>query len=275
MAGVLLALAAAGSWGTADYLGGLQAKRLPALTVALVSQTAGLVVLTSVLLVAGSWPADYEVLLIGAAAGVSAAIGVTALYKGLAVGPMSVVAPVSAMSGAVGVVVGLTRGDRPAGLQLGGIVLALVGVALASRAQQDRKTAVSPQALWLAALAALGIGVFVVLVDAGGRRDPIWTIASARVATVAVLLIPVAATRNTPRITSAQFGSLATIGSLDAGAGLLVALAAATGSLLAVIAAIVALYPAVTVVLARSLLHERLSPVQQIGVGSVIAIAVG
>jgi len=122
MLAMVLALASSCGWGSADFLGGLSAKRVPIVVVAAVSQAVGLAFTLLVVLAVHRGPDDVSVLWIGAIGGVLGAGGLSALYQGLAVGPMGVVAPIAALSGVVPVVVGLVaQGDRPAAVQVVGM----------------------------------------------------------------------------------------------------------------------------------------------------------
>src|SRR5436853_5809261 len=121
------------SWGTADFFGGLTTRRFGILLVGVISQAAGLVLTGLFILISGSPMPDGHGLLFGVAAGLCATIGLGALYQGLAVGPMSVVAPITALEVVVPVTVGFVRGDRPDPVQIAGIVIGVVGVVLASR----------------------------------------------------------------------------------------------------------------------------------------------
>src|SRR3954462_12525914 len=115
-----LALFSALSWGTADFFGGLTTRRLGILLVGVVSQGAGLVLTGAFIVIGGSPMPDGRGLLFGVAAGLCATIGLGALYQGLAVGPMSVVAPITALEGVVPVTVGFVRGGRPPAASWGG-----------------------------------------------------------------------------------------------------------------------------------------------------------
>ena len=193
-------------------------------------------------------------------------IGLAALYSGLAIGPMGVVAPITALSGVVSVCIGLARGDRPSGLQLAGIVVAIVGVVLASRTPEGHGEPVTARAVVLAVIAAVSLGVLVVLLDEGGRIDPAWTSAMVRVSALTLLAVAVLVRRPSFAMAGIQLGTLVVVGLLDNGANLLFALASSTGQLLSVIAVLAALYPVSTVLLARGVLHERLARVQVVGV---------
>ena len=220
--------------------------------------------------------------MLGLAAGVCGVIGLAALYSGLAIGPMGVVAPITALSGVVSVGIGLVRGDRPSGLQLAGIVVAIVGVVLASRTPEGHGEPVTARAIVLAVIAAVSLGVLVVLLDEGGRIDPAWTSTMVRVSALTLLAVALVVRRPSFAMARIQLGTLVVVGLLDNGANLLFAIASSTGQLLSVIAVLArkgiflnsvgdvallaALYPVSTVLLARMVLHERLARVQVVGV---------
>jgi uncharacterized membrane protein len=280
MLAILLALAASACWGSADFLGGLSAKRVPILAVAAVSQAVGLGFTLLVLLAIRRGPDDTSVVWIGAVGGLLGAAGLSALYRGLAVGRMGVVAPIVALSGLVPVVIGLVaQGDRPEVVQVAGMVLAIGGVVLAARARDEtaagRRVATG---VGLALLAAIFLGSMVLALDAGGDRDPIWTVFMVRVSSVAVLWLVVAARRPSFSTVRPNLATLVGAGVLDNLANLLFVLASARG-LLSLVAVLGSLYPVVTVVLARLVLEERLARWQLIGVvgalGGVALISLG
>ena len=271
MLGIVLALGAAAGWGTADFLGGLATKSLPIWVVSVVSQVAGLIFMGAVVLALGRGPDDVQVIWLGMAAGVCGVIGLSSLYTALALGPMGVVAPISALSVVVSVGAALARGDRPATLQFIGIVVAIVGVLLASRSPVGHGQPVTARAVMLSAVAAVAFGVLVIFLDRGARIDPAWTTVSVRVGAVALLGVIVAAARPAFTMTRPQMGSLILLGLLDNGSNLLFAVAASTGQLLSVIAVLAALYPVATVLLARAVLHERLARSQSAGVIAAFA----
>jgi uncharacterized membrane protein len=271
MLAIVLALAASGGWGSADFLGGLSAKRVPILVVAAVSQAVGLGFTLLVVLAVHRGPAEVSVLWIGAVGGLLGAAGLTALYQGLAVGRMGVVAPIAALSGLVPVVVGLVaQGDRPEGAQIAGMVLAIGGVVLAARARDEaepgRRLATGAG---LALLAALFLGSMVVALDAGGDRDPVWTVFMVRVSSVTVLWLVVAARRPSFAAARPNLATLVGAGLLDNLANLLFVLASARG-LLSLVSVLGSLYPVVTVVLARLVLDERLARWQLAGVAAAL-----
>jgi drug/metabolite transporter (DMT)-like permease len=262
---LLLALTSGLAWGAADFLGGLSARRRPLLAVVLLSQLAGTAAVAALVLLRGTPPPATGVLLLAAAGGVSGAVGLAALYRGLAVGRMGLVAPTAALSGAIPVAWGLVRGEDPAALQLLGIVVAIGGVVLAARAP-DPAGERTTRGLGLAALAAVTIGLVSVVLDEAGRHDPLYATLGVRVGALSLLLVAVLVRRPSLRVGARDGGRIALTGLLDNGANLAFAMAARGGGLLALNAVLGSLYPVTTVLLARLLLRERLSGVQAAGV---------
>ena len=265
MVSVVLALGAAASWGSADFLGGVSTKRLPILTVSVVSQFAGLVFTGVLVLASGAAMPGERALLMGLAAGGLGSIGLAALYSALAIGPMGVVAPLAAMSGIVPLAVGLIRGERPEPIQLVGVALALTGVVLAARHRDEAGTRVHPRAVALAVVAAVCLGFLVVLLDEAGRDSPAWAVLMVRVGALSLLAVALLVRRPSFSMDREQMVTLAGVGVLDNGANLLFVLAAQRG-LLSLISVLASLYPVTTVLLARVALHERLSRIQIVGV---------
>src|SRR4029453_16648904 len=132
MSAIVLALGASLSWGFADFFGPLKGRAFGALRVLVYVQLGGLFVITVIVAIRGRGPEDAEALLAIPAA-ISGTLGLYAYYRGMAVGAMSIVAPIAGVSAIVPVIFGIVTGDRPSTWQLLGIVCALAGVFLASR----------------------------------------------------------------------------------------------------------------------------------------------
>lgn len=268
--GVPFGLGSGLCWGTADFFGGVQARRLPALSVALWSQAAGALALAVALAVQGTRPTPSGFAW-GLAAGAGSGLALMLFYRGLAEGAMSVVAPVAACGAVVPVLVAPLRGEPPSAVAGLGIVAAVTGVVLVSRSPGPRRHPGSPQArvLAMALGAALGFGLFFVFVDAGtatAGASPLWVIAGARTSSLLVLVvIAVAGQRSQAGWPGRRIVPVALVGIADTTANLLFALAATSGNL-AVVGVLGSLYPVATVVLARWLLRERLSGGQNAGV---------
>ena len=285
MLAVALGLGSSLCWGLADFFGGLQSRKRAMLAVLLVSQgVALLLLLPFALALAGEGPSASAVgwAALGGCAGV---VALAAFYRGLAIGTMSVVAPISATGAAVPVLVGLAEGERPGALQVAGMLAALVGVILASRECEPAEgagaehRAAGRAAVGLALVAAVGFGTFFVGVDrASATAEVPWVIVISRSCSLVLVLIAVLIARPQLPREPANLAALGIIGVLDLGANGLFAVATTEG-LLSVVAVLGSLYPAVTVVLARFVLAERVSRLQELGVAltlaGVVAISAG
>ena len=271
MLGPLLALTASLSWGFGDFLAGLRTRRLPVVTVVVVSQAAGLATIALVVALRGVGPPDARYLGYAALAGVAGAIGITALYKGLAVGPMSIVAPISATAAVVPVVADLLEGGRPSSVQAAGIGLAIVGVVLASRSPGRRRRA---SGRGEGSRAGARRGALVRLPPRCARRGQQGgsVLGHAHDARHLVLALRADRDRASPSFALGRYDLpvLLLIGVLDTAGNALFAVAT-TKSLLSVAAVLGQLYPVVTVLLARLVLGERVSNGQGVGIGSAFA----
>src|SRR6185295_18372357 len=167
-----LALFSALSWGTADFFGGLTTRRFGVLLVGVVSQAAGLVLTGLFIVIGGSPMPDGR----GVAFGV--AVGLGALYQGLAVGPMSVVAPITALEVVVPVTVGFVRGNRPSGVQIVGIVVGVLGVVLAARETAADADATVPRirGVVYGVVAAVFLGLLVTFLNEAGKESAPWAV---------------------------------------------------------------------------------------------------
>jgi drug/metabolite transporter (DMT)-like permease len=286
--GLVLALASSACWGVSDFIGGLQSRRVPVLRVVYVSQAAGLVLLGLILAARGvAVPAPGRLWQAGLG-GLAGAAGLAAFYQGLAIGSMSIVAPIAATGVSIPVIAGILGGERPAAPQVAGIAAAVIGVLLASREQHPgRAHAVVPRraplevskrspaagrsaartSVALALASAAGFGCFFLGLRASARADPLWATCAARVVSVAALTAVAARSRGTfrGRADARAWCALAVVGILDVGANVLYAMATRHG-LLSIVSVMASLYPLGTVGLARVLLGERVGRLQEAGV---------
>ncbi len=271
--GIVLASAAAVAWGTADFLAGRASTRWPAAGVVLGVQGIGLAGLALVWLAFGAPSPPWRWTL--TLAGLAMALGLAALYGGLARGPVGVVAPLSALSGAVPVAAGWASGDSLGGWQLIGIGIALAGVALVARpigpVRSERGRVRSPVFWGLAA--ALALGSALTLLGWGGREQPLGSVLVTR-ASAAVAAAGWLAWR---RIRSGEswgsgrpFGLVTAAGLFDAAATLGFTVAAGLAPL-GVTGLLASLYPVTTVALAVVFLRERLGGVRLAGLVAVFA----
>ncbi len=137
MIAVVLGLTSSLCWGIADFMGGVASRRISVLTVLVISQIVGLLLLLVVVAIRAEGPPEVHHLAVAALSSVAGVGALAAFYRGLAVGSMSVVAPISATAAVIPVVAGVATGERPGVLQVTGIVLAVTGVVLASREKPE------------------------------------------------------------------------------------------------------------------------------------------
>ena len=266
----LLALSGALLWGAGDFLGGIASRRLAVLTVLAVSQAVGLAGVALWVWLAGEPFPGLGELAPAAGAGVAGAVGLAALYRGLSVGAMGVVAPISAASPIVPLAVDAARGITPSALQWLGVALVLAGIAALSwepASVDGRRLAAGAG---LAVVAALGFGLFVVGIDAGSDESAPWAVVAARSASVAIAVAAALLSSTSLRAPRRLLLLLVGVGVFDTGANVCVAFATTYGSA-GVVAVLSALYPVVTVVLARLVLAERLTLGRRVGGGVAIA----
>ena len=212
------------------------------------------------------------------AAGASGAVGLIGFYGAMSIGTISVVTPIAGMGVVVPVAVGLARGEQPATIQLVGVVLAMIAVAIVSYETDAERRAVEMRSIALAIVAALGFGCFFVGVDATAATDTANTVAAVRVGGVAIALIAVLIARPSFAGIRGALPVIAVIGFFDIFANVLFAVASTKG-LLSLVAVGGSLYPAVTIILAYLVLDERLTRWRQAGVAlamvGVVMIAAG
>ena len=306
MLAIALALGASVCWGSGDFLGGLTTRRASLWAVVIGSQSVGLAgaALVVVLLgrpwpgLAGVWP-----VLLGGAAG---AVAIATFYKALAIGTMSIVAPISATSALIPFVAGLAAGERPSVWQLVGAAVAAIGVLLVAaeparrgetvgapalpggpavepEAATDARWApartvdtdserrrVQRQAIGLSLLAAGGIGLTLLGYNAAAQHDPMWAMLAGRASSATFFALFLVVVRPRLVATAAAVPGIITVGLVDTGANGMFALATTHGYL-SIVAVLGSVYPAVTVILAFAILRERVAPHQLAGVVATLA----
>lgn len=268
---IVLGLAAALTYGAADFLGALATKSTRVLTVVFFSQVLGSGLLLVALPFFLDTPMSVAALGWGAGAGVAGAVGVALFYQGLAVGRMGAVAPITGVeAAAVPVIFGLVSGERPSVLALAGVVVALGAVGLVSASPRDDGSGEKVQGLQpgvgLALGAGIAFGAFFILLDGAGDDSGLWPLVGARVSSLATIAIALLATKGLEKPARSAWPAIAGAGILDLAANLFFLLAARRG-LLSIVAVLTSMYPATTVVLARILLNERFHRTQLVGLG--------
>ncbi|MCB5179245.1 EamA family transporter [Streptomyces antimicrobicus] len=270
MIALLLALGSSLAYGCADFLGGLGARKAHVLRTVLIAAPASLTV--ELLL----WPAlgasfAPATLGWGAASGVASAAAFALLYRTLALGPMNVLSPVTALvSAMLPVGVGLLQGEHlgPAGLI--GLPLALVAVVLVSAGHGAKTARPSRTALLPAFGAGAAIALQLVFLHQAPADSGVGPLIVGRAVSCAVVLAAAALLRRRFGPQRPAYAMSAGAGVLDSVANLLFLLAARSGDL-AVVAVVTALYPAGTVLLARGVLAERIHRGQLVGLGTAAA----
>jgi drug/metabolite transporter (DMT)-like permease len=270
-----LALLSSLLWGTSDYLGGAASRRLPVATVLFTAQLVALLGLVPLALVTGVLDAERSYVLPAAVAGVVGMVALAAFYRALAVGTMGVVAPIAALGVVVPVAAGLLAGEEPSATQLTGIVVAIAGVVLASGPELSGGAGARP--LLLAALAAVGFGVVLLLVAEGSERGPVVMVlltmrcSVVLLLTVALVGLVLAGRRGWDAgLTRRDLPLLAAIGVGDVAANGAYGVASQS-SLVSVTAVLASLYPVVTALLAYRFDGERLRGIQVAGTGLALA----
>jgi drug/metabolite transporter (DMT)-like permease len=271
---VALGLLAAVAYGSADFIGGLVSRRNGAIRVVLLSQIFGLLLMLPTIPFLTDRGPDAAEIWWGAGAGIAGGTGVLFLFRGLTIGRMSVVAPITGIvAPAVPVIVGLARGERPGILGAIGVALALVAVWLVSRAAEPvdelaepAAEKVRPAGIVEALGAGLGFGAFFVLLDqAGAGSDTsLWPLIGTRFGSIGLVLILALATGTKPRPAAGTGPGIAASGALDVAANGFYFVAAQEG-LLSLTAVLTSMYPGMTVLLARAFLGEHLQRSQLVG----------
>jgi drug/metabolite transporter (DMT)-like permease len=270
---VIFALAAALLYGTADFLGGMSTRRASAIAVLSVSAPfGGLIILVGALVAGGHM--ELSGIVWGLVAGAAGGAGLLAFYAGLATGPMSVVAPVTALASTVlPVGVAVAQGERPGMVVVAGAVLCVVAITLVSMeggssAEIGRPAGNrSAKGLAYGIVAGVAFGLFFLFLKNAGSSGVLWPVAVSRMSGSAIALSAAVLTRTRPVGLKASRPVLTMAllsGAFDATANISYVIATRAG-LFGLAVVITSLYPGITVLLARLLLNERMRSVQRAG----------
>ncbi|MXY26329.1 MAG: DMT family transporter [Acidobacteria bacterium] len=274
----LLALGSAALYGAADFLGGFASRRTNTLAIVVTSQCTGLALLALLLPLLPEAAPSTRDLAWGGVAGLTGGVGITLLFRALAVGRMAVVAPTTAVcSVMIPVATSVLLGERLGGPALLGIALAIVAIVLVSRQGTATSPSVRagalPPGVGLALPAGVAIGLFFLALAETDAQAGMWPLVAARAVSVTLLSVlarlggrPLRMATPTARIAIAS-------GALDMSANALYLLATRYGPL-SVAVTLSSLYPASTVILARVVLGEHLNGWQVAGVAcALLAVA--
>jgi drug/metabolite transporter (DMT)-like permease len=274
MTAIALALVSSVAYGLTDFLGGLAARRAHIFLLGSLTQPLGLVVLLAI----APWTGGVvtgEVWFWGLVAGLGGALAYVMLFRALAIGPMSVASPVSALVAVVlPVMAGVLFGERLPWIGWVGIAVGAVAVIMVSQVHEDAPHPVSLRVLLLSIGAGVFISVFLVALERAPEESGLWPLVVVRIVTSTLLVGAALASRvlSRPPRDVLWLGATSTL--LDVAATAAFMLATREG-LLTVVAVITALYPAATVIMARVMLKEHLQVLQRVGLGlAVVSVTV-
>ncbi|MBW2193811.1 MAG: DMT family transporter [Deltaproteobacteria bacterium] len=266
MIAIGLSLAACLGWGIADFLGGLKSRQLPTITVLVLSNMIGITVIGLIVGLRGEALPGNPALLWAVAGGIAGIAAMLMLYQGLAVGSMSIIAPISATGVILPVILGIATGDTLSVTQKLGIASAMFGSVLAGmengRNNQGKQLA---EGVEFAVAAAVAIGLYFIVMAQASKADPYWATFIMRLS-FAIFLVPmVIKVRPALRIKRFHMPAIMVMGTVDALASVAFALATTMG-MLSLVSVVGALYPAITIFLSVLILRERIQKTQIAGV---------
>ncbi|MFW9991691.1 MAG: EamA family transporter [Candidatus Odinarchaeota archaeon] len=269
---VFFGLAAATCWGAGDFSGGFATKRSNVYTVIIISQIIGMTFLVVLALILSERFPSLVDAFWGCMAGLCGGIGLVALYRGLSLGHMGIVAPISAVVTAiVPVIVGLSIEGLPAIQQLVGFGIALIAIWFISRT--DEETEIQIRYLGLPILAGLGFGFFQVFIDRTSEGSVLWPLVAVRIASMSMLFLVTAFTKQIQVPNTDKLPLIALAGIFDSGGNIFFVLAAEAGRL-DIAAILSSLSPAGTVLLSWLILKEKITGRQLFGILiAVIAVS--
>jgi drug/metabolite transporter (DMT)-like permease len=273
MTAILLALGSSVAYGLTDFLGGMAARRAHIFLLGTITQPIGLLALLLVVPFIGG-EINGDVVFWGVVSGLGGVLAYVTLFRALAIGPMSVASPISAIIAVVlPVIAGVAFGERLPIIGWVGIVVGIIAVLMVSQVHEDAPHPVSLRVIMLSIAAGVFISVFLVALERAPDNSGVWPIVIVRIVTSILLLMAALAARviTKPSRDVVLLGSASTL--LDVIATVAFMLATREG-LLTVVAVITALYPAATVLMARLVLKEHLQATQRLGL-LLAAVSVG
>ena len=256
------------SWGAGDFSGGFAARRSGVLTVVLCSQLLGGLLLVGLAIVFEEPLAPMRSLFYAAAAGLAGAIGLIALYRGLASGRMGIVAPLSAIVTAIlPITMAMMTEGPPGGYQMSGFGLALIAVVLLS--YEKSGSGLRWREIGLPLIAGTGFGLFFILINAAVQTGLLWPLVASRCASICLVGGVLLVRRSAMPMPRSLWPWICLAGLLDTSGNAFFALATQVGRL-DISAVLASLYPAATVLLAWLVLKERLLHQQWMGVATAL-----
>lgn len=263
---LILALASSLMWGVADFVGGIASKKTPSAVIAGLSQFVGLLMMLIIGLINGF---NWNTAALGWAvlAGLSGFAGISMFYQALATGRMGIVSPIAALGALVPLSAGLLSGDSPSSVQMLGVVLAIIGIVLASG--PELSGGADPKPVLFAVGAAFGFGFALWAIAQGSAHSVVTTMTVMRCVSVLTAAIGLVLTRTRVEFASIEWRLVVVAGLFDVLANVAFGMAT-TGDLLSLVAVLGSLYPVITVLMAWAILKERLQIVQYVGVTAAL-----
>lgn len=272
MIAILLSVMAAGAYGTSDFAAGLASRRLAVATVTVAVEAVTLLTAAAAVVVFPGGGPSTRVLAWGAVSGLGSALGTVALYRGLSVARMSVVATLSAvLTAVIPIIVGVALGDQLTVGSQAGIAIAIPAIGLISWQPEAAARRAARVGVLFGSLAGLGFALLLIALDRAGTHAGAWPLIPCQLVSL-LLIAPFARRSPTPPGTPRRSALLLAMGAgaLSAIADLLFLAAIGQGEL-SIVAVVTSLYPAATVVLARVFLSERWTRVQATGLFAAVA----
>lgn len=261
MTAILWSLLGAVTYGISDFIGAIATKKSSAWPVAVITSLAAAVASSLLALAASGHPTGSHFAW-AALAGVGGGIGIAFLYRGLAAGRMGVVAPTSAVcAAALPVIVSTLTGEHPPALAWIGIAVALPGIWLVSL---EPGTSFGGPGLTDGVIAGVGFGISFLGLGHVPESAGWWPLALMNL-TSAVAVVVVATALRQRAFTSQRSAYLGIAGGVLSGSAMASFILATSRGLVSIASVLVSLYPAITIVLAVVLLHEKVHRVQQFG----------
>lgn len=265
MVALLLSLVAALGYGVSDFVGGLAARRVAVLRVVVASYPVGMIGMAVIAPFAGGTLTS-TALVFGILSGLVGGAAILCYYAALAAGPMSVVAPLTAVLVAgIPLIFGLLQGEHLSVIALIGAGVAIVAILLVSKQKVDHNAArFTPKVALLTVASGAAFGVFFILLDQVGHDSGMWPLLVSRTTSTILMLVAALFAKQLRPPTGVPLRLALTAGLLDvvANAAFLYALRA---GMLSIVSVLTSLYPASTVLLARLILGERTGWPQRIG----------
>ena len=244
--------------------------------VVLLSQAVGMALAFGIALLGGESVPGTTDLLLCLVAGSLGGVGITALYRGLAIGRMGIVAPVTGVLAAViPVIGGIVLEGVPTAMVLAGIGLAVLSVVLVSRVADEGG---GRAGLREALVAGVTIGSFGIVISGLSEGHVFGSLTVIRIVQAFIVIAMVLVTRSAWRLPRDAVPAVVVIGVLDMAGNSFYLLAVQTGAL-AVASVLSALYPVATVILAAVVLHERVTRDHTVGIAlaaaAIVLIGIG